>query len=248
MWSRTVDITTDGDGTVGQLSLSRLQTLDAAYWYTEDGGFTYPLRDTGIHIPTFQEVLDEFEDNEKLVYFLDFKSADSVEPALRIVAERGLTNRIILGSIFPKANRELLLHRPPGVPVIADAITMIKLMLLYAMGIMWLYPLQHQVLGGIAIKRTRWLMTERFLRTLLSTGCKVAVFGPEVNTEEEIQFYMDIGVQMIVTDSPGVMHRLITVNKQMEDITSPPDVAVPSSSQSHSRGNRGRNIPPRAHE
>lgn len=212
----TVDITTDGDGVVGHLSLSRLQTLDAAYWFTEDGGFTYPLRDTGIHIPTFLEVLDEFEDNEKLVYFLDFKSAESVEPAMRIVAERGLQNRVILGSIFPSANRELLLHRPPGAPVVADSITMIKLILLYAVGLMWLYPIQHQVLGGVAIRRTRWVMTERLLRTLRSTGCKVAVFGPEINTEEEIQFYMDVGVQMIVTDCPNVMHRLLEVNKEIE--------------------------------
>lgn len=216
MSHRTLDITTDGDGVVGHISLSRLQTLDAAYWYTEDGGFTYPLRDTGIHIPTFQEVLDEFEDNEKLVYFLDFKSADSVEPAMRIVAERGLQNRVILGSIFPSANRELFLHRPPGAPIVADSITMIKLVLLYSMGLMWLYPLKHQVLGGIAIKRLSWIMSQSFLRTLISTGCKVAVFGPEINTEEQIQFYMDVGVQMIVTDSPQVMHRLLQVNKEIE--------------------------------
>lgn len=215
-------MTTEADGLVAHTSLSRLQNLDAAFWFTEDGGFTYPLRDAGIHIPTFQEVLDEFEQNDTLVYFLDFKSAEAVEPALRIVAERGLENRVILGSVFPSANRELLLRRPAGVPVTADALTMIKITLLYAVGLMWLYPIQHQILGGLVMKKTRWLMTEKFLRTLRLTGCKVAVFGPDVNSEEDIQFFMDIGVQMIFTDSPHLMRRLLDVNKEMESIVSPP--------------------------
>lgn len=218
--SSTVDITTDGDGLVGNMPLSRLQSLDAAYWYTEDGGFTYPLRDQGICIPTFEEVLDEFESNDKLVYFLDFKSAGAVEPALRMVAERGLEKRVILGSVFPSVNRELFLHRHPSSPTVADAGTMLKLILLYAIGLMWLYPIKHQVLGGIVMKKTRWIMSERFLRTLRLTGCKVAVFGHDVNSEEEIQYFMDIGVQMIVTDSPNVMRRLLDLNKEMEPPTS----------------------------
>jgi glycerophosphoryl diester phosphodiesterase len=211
-----VDITTDGDGLVAHMSLSRLQALDAAYWFTEDGGFTYPLRDQGINVPTFLELLDEFSNNQKLVYFLDFKSAEAVEPSLRIIAERGLEKRVILGSVFPSVNREIFNHRHPVSPVVADAATMFKLILLYAIGLMWLYPIKHQVLGGIVMSKTRWVMTERFLKTLRLTGCKVAVFGPDTNTEEDLQFYMDVGVQMLVTDSPNVMRRLLDINKEME--------------------------------
>jgi glycerophosphoryl diester phosphodiesterase len=198
------------------MSADRLQELDAAYWFTEDGGFTYPLRDHGITVPTFQEVLDEFDDLPKLVYFLDFKSSDAVEPALRMIAERGLEKRVILGAVFPSINKQLFLHRHPASPVVSDALTMLKLIALYHIGLLWLFPIQHQVLGGIMMPRTRFLMTEKFLKTLRLTGCKVAVFGPDVNTEEDIQYLMDIGVQMIVTDSPHVMKRLLDANKELE--------------------------------
>lgn len=201
------------------MSLSRLQSLDAAYWFTEDGGFTYPMRDQGITVPTLLEVLDEFADNKKLVYFLDFKSAEAVEPALRLVAERGLEKRVILGSVFPAVNREIFNHRNPVSPVVADAVTMLKLIALYAVGLMWLYPIRHQVLGGIVMPKVRWVMTERFLKTLRLTGCKVAVFGPDTNTEEDLQFFMDVGVQMLVTDSPHILNRMLEMNKDLEPPT-----------------------------
>lgn len=196
------------------MSLSRLQSLDAAYWYTEDGGFTYPLRDQGITIPTLEEVLDEFESNEKLVYFLDFKSADAVQPALRMVAERGLEKRIILGSVFPRVNAEIFHHRHPSTPIAADFATMIKIILLYYVGLIWLYPIKHQVLGGIAMKRTRWVLSERFLRTLKLTGCKIAVFGHDVNSEDNLQYYMDVGVHLIITDSPNTMRKLLDFKQE----------------------------------
>lgn len=196
------------------MTLEKLRELDAAYWYSEDGGFTYPYRDQDITVPTFLEVLDEFAAKyPKLVFFLDFKSIDAVQPALRIVEERGLEKRVILGAVFPSVNAEVLKYRHPVSPVAADALTMLKLGLLYVVGLLWIFPIKHQILGGILMKRTRWIFTAKYLRTLRATGCKVAVFGPDVDSEENIQFLIDSGVQLIVTDSPNVMKDIKDLEK-----------------------------------
>lgn len=200
------------------MSLEKLRELDAAYWYSEDGGFTYPYRDQDITIPTFVEVLDAFAvAHPKLVFFLDFKCMEAVQPALRIVEERGLEKRVILGSVFPSVNAEVLKYRHPVSPVVADSLTMLYISLLYAIGLLWLYPLKHQVLGGILMKRTRWVMTPKYLKTLRTTGCKIAVFGPDVNSEEDIQYLVDSGVQLIVTDSPNVMKGMTTLLAPQND-------------------------------
>ena len=52
----TVDRTTNGTGPVAAMTLAELQTLDAAYQFTPDGGRTYPLRGQRIHVPTIEMV------------------------------------------------------------------------------------------------------------------------------------------------------------------------------------------------
>jgi glycerophosphoryl diester phosphodiesterase len=50
---------TNGDGPVGGFTLAELQALDAGYdWKLADGSF--PLRGTGIQVPTVESVLNEF--------------------------------------------------------------------------------------------------------------------------------------------------------------------------------------------
>jgi len=54
----TVDRTTNGTGPVSAYTFAELRTLDAGYYFTMDGGATYPYRGRGIVIPTMQEVCE----------------------------------------------------------------------------------------------------------------------------------------------------------------------------------------------
>jgi len=49
-----VDRTTDGTGAVAEKTLSELQSLDASYRFTPDGGLTFPWRGKGVKIPTLE--------------------------------------------------------------------------------------------------------------------------------------------------------------------------------------------------
>jgi len=63
----TVDRTTDGTGAISTLSLAAVRALDNAYWWVPGSVVDhdrppsdYPLRGTGLHIATLDEVLDAF--------------------------------------------------------------------------------------------------------------------------------------------------------------------------------------------
>lgn len=57
MHDPTVMRTTSGGGAVATTSLRRLRELDAGARFTPDGGATHPYRDTGVRVPTVEEVL-----------------------------------------------------------------------------------------------------------------------------------------------------------------------------------------------
>src|SRR5579884_3402972 len=54
----TVNRTTDGFGSVADIMLGDLRQLDAGYWFTLDGGATYPFRGQGVRIPMLREVFE----------------------------------------------------------------------------------------------------------------------------------------------------------------------------------------------
>ncbi len=58
----SVDRTTDGRGSVRDLTLKELKGLDAGYWFRLRGQGSYPFRGKGIRIPTLEEVLRAFPD------------------------------------------------------------------------------------------------------------------------------------------------------------------------------------------
>lgn len=56
----TLNRTTNGRGPVNQRTLQELKALDAGYWFTPDGGISYPFRAKKIEIPTLEEFLSSF--------------------------------------------------------------------------------------------------------------------------------------------------------------------------------------------
>jgi len=204
----TVDATTDGTGFISQMTFNDLRRLDAAYWFTTDG-MSYPLRGKGITIPTFQEVLDEFIHVEHLVFLIDFKQKEAISPVLEIIEERGIEDRVILGAVPPSINRELIQLRPSNIPVIVDAKTMIITILLDKIRLSWMYHIKHDIVGFIVDGRTNRLITNRLILQLLRRGHWVAVFGAFLDDEHYQRHFINLGVQLIVTDRPDILRKTI---------------------------------------
>ena len=85
MHDPTVMRTTSGEGAVAMMSLRRLRELDAGARFTPDGGATYPYRDTGVRVPTVEEVLSAIP--AEMPMLIEVKAIHA-QWALRRVLER----------------------------------------------------------------------------------------------------------------------------------------------------------------
>lgn len=88
-----LDRTTDGSGPIGSRSARDLQLLDAGYHHRI--GNAYPFRGQGVGVPTFASVLEAFPD---FGFVVDIKNDGVVEPLARMIKDRQLANRLIVGS------------------------------------------------------------------------------------------------------------------------------------------------------
>lgn len=93
----TVDRTTDGSGTVADMSFAELRMLDAGYEFTPDGGQTFPYRGMGIQIPTLDEVLEAFPDQYYLIEIKQYEPS-IVPNVLAILEAHAVLDRVVLAS------------------------------------------------------------------------------------------------------------------------------------------------------
>jgi glycerophosphoryl diester phosphodiesterase len=97
MHDATVDRTTDGSGRIRDITFEQLRGLDAGYWFTTDGGQSYPYRGHGITVPALEEVLETFTD----FYFVTEikQSSPSIVDAVLDVFERtGTADRVVIAA------------------------------------------------------------------------------------------------------------------------------------------------------
>jgi glycerophosphoryl diester phosphodiesterase len=93
----TLERTTNGRGTVWELSLAELQRFDAGHWFSADGGLTFPFRATGVKIPTLAEVLGGCPE---LRFTIEIKQTTPPieELVIAVVRECGRSEEVILAS------------------------------------------------------------------------------------------------------------------------------------------------------
>lgn len=93
----TVDRTTDGSGTVKDMTFAELRLLDAGWAFSPDGGQTFPYRGMGIQIPTLDEVLEAFPDR---YYLIEIKQMEpSIVPAvLELLDSHQVGDRVVVAS------------------------------------------------------------------------------------------------------------------------------------------------------
>ena len=89
MHDASVDRTTDGSGLVSELTLAEIESLDAGYRFSTDGGLTYPMRGMGVRVPTLQETLLAYPTTRFIIEIKgsDTATADAVAKVLE--ARRG---------------------------------------------------------------------------------------------------------------------------------------------------------------
>jgi len=236
MHNVTVDETTNGTGRIADMTLEEIKSLDAAYWWSPDEERTYPLRGKGIQIPTLQEVLDEFVDGkdidngqnvDSLLFLFDMKSMDAVGPTLRVIEERKIMDRVLWGAVRPSINKKVLEIKPESMACCADVKTMFVMLILYHLGLLWVYPFSHPVVGFFVDHRTDRILSRRLFDVLHGRGHLIAVFGSGLDSPEIQKKHIGyLGSDLIVTDRPDLLNQSMKhhrKSKQTDRLLAPND-------------------------
>lgn len=206
----TVDRTTNGRGHVSEMTLAEVKALDAGYWFTSDGGATYPWRGQGVTIPTLEEVLRAFPG---MPFIIEIKSSDpDVVPAVLSVIDRaGARDRVIVGS-FHDSVLARVRQLAPDIPTGFAQNEAVRYLILQRLGLGALFRP-----AAAALQVPEWygrlrVVNPGFVRLARRQGLEVQVWT--INDEETMERLAALGVDAIITDYPD---RLQAVLRRMEE-------------------------------
>jgi glycerophosphoryl diester phosphodiesterase len=190
----TVDRTTDGSGAVSALTLAELQSFDAGYRFTRDGGETFPMRGQGLRIPTIGEV---FSALPGMRITAELKSADAQTPLFAAVQEFNAIDRVIVAG--ERNAYRTIVHEYPG-PKSASLEEAMPFFLMHKFLIARLGRIAADVVQTCEIYRGRRILSPRLVRDFHRAGVMVHVWT--VNEIADMNRLLDWGVDGLVTDRP----------------------------------------------
>ncbi len=208
----TVDATTEGTGLIREMTVAELQSLDAGYRWSPDGGGSFPYRGAGITVATLDEVLDALPDS----YFnLELKQLEpSVASATcRVVRERGLETRTLVASFSTRALRQFR-RECPEVATSAGAWEARAFLVLHHLRLTRAWTPPFEAIQLPPTSRGLRLLTPRLLRSAAERNLEVHAWT--INDTEEIRELLELGVDGIVTDFPDRMLEVVAERSSPE--------------------------------
>lgn len=201
----TVDRTTDGSGAVKDMTLQQLKQLDAGYWYTRDGGKTYPYRGRGICIPTLPEVYSRFPEAAVNV---DIKQArPGVEEAvLAVIQNAGAGNRTLVAS---EDTGTLHRFRRISGGKVATGASGAEIRIFYLFSKLHLQDILRPGYSALQVPpsyRGIEVLTPGFVEAAHGMGVRVDVWT--IDNLAQMHEVIDRGVDGIITDRPDVLFKV----------------------------------------
>ena len=201
----TIERTTDGKGRVGSLTLAQVKGLDAAYNFSTDGGRSFPLRGTGIKVPTLREV---FEALPRMRFNIEPKhAAQSLsKPLCRLIREHGMKDKVLVasfsGSVLTEFRREC-----PEVATSAATGEVAHFLALEEAGLAASYSPSMQALQVPERAGALRVLTRDFVAAAHGRNLRVHVWT--VDEEADMRRLLDMGVDGIMTDYPDRLLKLL---------------------------------------
>jgi glycerophosphoryl diester phosphodiesterase len=198
----SLDRVTDSRGHIARLPLARIREADAGYWFTADGGATYPFRGSGVQVPTLEELLTRWPD---VRVNIDPKDDVCVGPLAALLERLGAHDRVCIGSFSDRRLLRVrgLTQRRVCTSMGRNAVTMA-----------WTFALAGRMarLDADCVQvPIRWrdfnLVTAGFVKAAHRSGLPVHVWT--VNDEAAMNELLDLGVDGIMTDRPRVLRQVL---------------------------------------
>jgi len=198
-----VDRTTDGSGPVAEKTLPELQSLDAAYRFSIDGGLTFPWRAKGVKIPTLETLYQAFPEAPFNVEIKGRRSGIE-EAVFRQIEAAGATARTLVVS----DNRGTILRlRKVSQGKVATASSTVELLIYWILHVLHLGALYDPPFQALQppekYKGVLPIVTRRFVRKAHDRGLRVDVWT--IDDEPAMRRLLSFGVDGIMTDRPNVL-------------------------------------------
>lgn len=204
----SVDRTTNGSGAVSELTLAEIKALDAAYHWTPlapdgtalDPDF-HPYRDQGVTVPTLNEVFEAFPEM-RMTIEIKQETPSMVEPFCATIREYGMADRVLVASFhvgaseaFRRACPEVATsgHRDDILPF--WVLSQLSLHSLYSPGELVAFQVPREFYGLT-------VLTPGFVADANARGVFVEAWT--INTEAEMRRLIEMGVDGLITDEPGL--------------------------------------------
>jgi glycerophosphoryl diester phosphodiesterase len=202
----TVDRTTSGSGAVSEMTLDELRRLDAGHNFSPEGGPNRPYRGRGVRVPTLGEVLTEFPG---VVVNIEIKAGTPgiEETVLGVLREGNALGCVLVVSTLHDIVKRF--RKVSGGHVTTGASR-------WEIGVFYIssrfrlerlvrpaydalqVPLRHR---GIPV------VTPRFVRAAHARGVRVDAWT--INQADEMRRLLDLGVDVIMTDRPGMLTEVL---------------------------------------
>lgn len=204
---RTVNRTTNGTGSVNDMTLAELKQLDAGYRFTPDGGETYPWRGRGVTIPTLLEVLEAFPETPLLIEIKE-PDPDFVETVLAAVDAAQARERVMISSFHGPVVWRVRELAPDIATGTAEG-EVVQFVIMQRLGLgAFLKPMAH----AMQVPESRGFIpvaTDGLRRILRDNGMQLHVWT--VNDEESMLRLGRMGVNGIITDYPDRLQHVLAL-------------------------------------
>jgi glycerophosphoryl diester phosphodiesterase len=205
----TLNRTTNGRGSVNKLSLKELKALDAGYWFTFDGGASYPYRRQKIQIPTLEEYLLAFPTARTIIEIKQSRPAIA-KKVLEIVCRLGKEEQVLVATEKDEIMRDLRKELQSNGFRIASGFSYGEVAAFFY----WITGGKRNnfVPPGQALQipceyRGMKLVGEETVNAAHELGVEMFVWT--VNEIKEMERLLKLGVDGIITDYPARLRELI---------------------------------------
>jgi len=197
----TVDRTTNGTGSVENMSLAEVKALDAGYNWSDDGGGTFPYRGMGITIPTLEEVFIAFPEYRMTIEIKKTERSMAV-PFCEMIRAYGMQDKVLVASFHDERMAEFRQVCPEVATSSARQETTV-FVLLSKVFLGRLYSPSFYSLQVPEESSNITVMTYQFVRAAHERNLRVEPWT--INNPEQMKTYIDWGVDGIITDRPDLM-------------------------------------------
>jgi glycerophosphoryl diester phosphodiesterase len=206
MHDRTVDRTTNGSGSISDLTLAEIKQLDAGYRFTPDNGKTFPYRGKGLTVPTLEELFQAFPEKRFGIEIKDGDPGSMAQAFCALIRQYGMEKSVLVSS-FSEELMDPFRRECPQVATSATQKEVTTFYILFRLGLVDTLTPKYASLqvpeesGGI------YLLTQQFVNAAHRRGLTVIPWT--INEEADLVRILALGVDGINTDNPDRLLDLI---------------------------------------